>query len=120
MSQIRLYIDEDAMSRRLVSALRLRAVDTITVADAGLIEGTDADQLRLASEQQRVLYSFNISDFSRLHGLWMASNQHHAGMVLVPQQRYSIGDQLRGLLRLVNARTAEEMLGRIEYLSNWV
>ena len=34
-------------------------------------------------------------------------------------QRYSIGEQLRRLLHLLNRKTAGVMLLRLEYLSTW-
>jgi len=38
---IRLYIDEDAMDKDLVQALRARGVDVMTALDAGMIEHSD-------------------------------------------------------------------------------
>jgi hypothetical protein len=35
------------------------------------------------------------------------------------QQRYSVGEQMRRLLRLIKTLTAEEMRNRIEFLSAW-
>jgi hypothetical protein len=35
------------------------------------------------------------------------------------QQRYSVGEQMRRLLRLIDTLTAEEMRNRIEFLSAW-
>ena len=35
------------------------------------------------------------------------------------QQRYSVGEQMRRLLRLISSLTAEEMRNRIEFLSAW-
>ena len=44
MSQIKLYVDEDAMHSRLVSVLRSRGVAVVTVSDSGLAEKTDEEQ----------------------------------------------------------------------------
>ena len=43
-SQIKLYIDEDAMDSDLVAALRYRGVTVITALDAGLTEKPDDEQ----------------------------------------------------------------------------
>ena len=67
MNQIPLYIDEDAMNSRLVTALRSRGVTVVTVWDAGLSERTDEEQLAFSTERGCVLYTFNVSDFYRLH-----------------------------------------------------
>jgi uncharacterized protein DUF5615 len=119
MSRIRLYFDEDAMQRALVVALRARRVDVLTASESGMTNKSDEAHLRFATSDARTLYSFNIRDYSFLHDQWTASGQTHSGIILAPQQRYLIGEQLRRLLQLVSRITAEEMLSRLEYLSNW-
>jgi predicted nuclease of predicted toxin-antitoxin system len=71
VNQIKLYFDEDAMYSRLVSALRSRDVTVVTVMDAGQAERTDEEQLAFATERDCVLYTFNVSDFYRLHTQWI-------------------------------------------------
>jgi hypothetical protein len=61
--QIRLYIDEDAMARALVTGLRARGVDVTTVLEAGMSEQDDMAQLEYASQHGRVLYTFNVGGF---------------------------------------------------------
>lgn len=84
-----------------------------------MIGRSDEDHLRRAAGDGRVLYSFNIKDFCLLHGHWISTGRQHSGIVIGFQQRYSIGEQLRRLLHLLNRKTAEEMLLRLEYLSAW-
>jgi len=43
----------------------------------------------------------------------------HAGISVAPQQRYSVGEEMRRIMRLISQRTAEEMLGRLEFISGW-
>ncbi len=119
MNQIKLYFDEDAMHSRLVAALRSRRVTVVTVMDAGLTEKTDAEQLAFAIESECVLYTYNVSDFYRLHTQWISAGREHAGIILAPQQRFSVGDQLRRILRLRASLSMADMRNRIEFLSNW-
>jgi hypothetical protein len=119
LNQIKLYIDEDAMHGRLVAALRSRGVPVFTVLDTGLTEKTDEEQLVMATERGCVLYTFNVSDFHRLHTKWAGAGRQHAGMILAPQQRFSVGEQLRRILRLRASMTATSMRNRAEFLSNW-
>jgi hypothetical protein len=56
---IRLYLDEDASDADLLEALRIRSVDVVAAARSGRGGLHDDDQLRWATEQHRVLYSFN-------------------------------------------------------------
>ena len=120
MTRIKLYMDEDSMDQELVRALRARGVDVRTALDAKMVDRSDEDQLRWASTHSRVLYSFNVGHFFRLHSAFLARGEDHGGLVLVPQQRYSVGDQLRGLLRLVSTRSTEDMRQRAEFLSTWI
>ena len=96
MSRIRLYFDEDAMQRALVVALRARRIDVLTASDSGMVGGSDEGHLRHA-----------------------ATGRQHSGIVLGFQQRYSIGEQLRRLLHLLNRKPAAEMHSRLEHLSTW-
>lgn len=116
MSRIRLYFDEDAMQTALVVALRARRIDILTARDCGMVGRSDEDHLRHAAGDGRVLYSFNIKDYSLLHAHWISTGRQHSGIVLAFQQRYSIGEQLRRLLHLLNRTATEEMLSRLEYL----
>lgn len=49
----------------------------------------------------------------------MSQARNHAGIIVVPQQQYSVGEELRRIMRLASARTAEQMLNQLEFLSRW-
>jgi hypothetical protein len=117
--QIRLYLDEDAQRGSLVKALRERGVDVETANEAGLVNVADDLHLAYATAQSRVLYSFNIGDYNRPHSEYLKRNETHAGIILAPQQRYSTGEQLRRLLRIINTKTAEQMRDYLGFLSAW-
>ncbi len=116
---IRLYMDEDTMDQALVQALRARNVDVITALDAGMIEREDAEHLDYATEQGRVLCSFNVRDFYRLHSDYVAQGKLHAGIILMRQQYYLVGEQMRRLLKLMASKSADEMGNWVEFLSAW-
>jgi hypothetical protein len=119
VGQIKIYIDEDAMDTDLVAALRSRSVTVITALDAGLAEKSDEEQLAFAAEHGCVIYTFNVSDFYRLHTAWVRAGREHAGMILAPQQRFSVGEQLRRILRLRATNTTASMRNQVEFLGNW-
>jgi predicted nuclease of predicted toxin-antitoxin system len=116
---IRLYIDEDSMSRGLVRALRARGVDVVTALDAGMIQREDEEHLDYAIEQGRVLYTFNVGDFYRLHTTYVARGKQHPGIILARQQHYSVGEQMRRILRLIATQSADGMRNRVEFLRAW-
>ena len=100
-------------------ALRARQVDVLTAHEAGMAAQPDEEHLVYATAHGRVVFTANQGDFCRLHANYLARGQSHAGIIVVPQQRYSVGEQLRRLLRLMAAQSDESMQGRIEFLSAW-
>jgi len=119
VTKIRLYLDEDSIKNSLVVALRNVGVDVITAADANKLSCTDEEQLIWATEDNRVIYSFNVGDFCRLHILYMVEGRSHGGIIL-SKQRYSVGDQLRGILGLIDAVSAEDMGNQQVFLGNYI
>jgi Domain of unknown function (DUF5615) len=120
VSRIRLYLDEDTINASLVKALRNADLDVVTVADAQRLGLSDEEQLIWAMNQGRVLYSYNIGDFCKLHSTFIVEERSHAGIILAPQRQYSIGQQQRGLLKLAASLSAEEMANQLFFLSAYV
>ena len=87
--------------------------------EQNMIEQSDEAHLDIASAQGRVLYSFNIGDYHHLHTVYLKEGKSHAGIILAPQQRYTVGQQMRRLLKLTATFSAREMQNRLEFLSNW-
>lgn len=117
--KIRFYFDEDAMDADLVEALRARGVDLETAYEAGMLEREDREQLSYATAQSRVVFTFNVGHFARLHAELLARGGIHAGIVVCPQQRYAVGEEMRRLLKLVATKSAEELRNQFEFLSGW-
>jgi hypothetical protein len=117
--KIRLYFDEDSMDRNLLRTLNARGVDVITALGAGMINRSDEEHLDFANSQARVLCTFNVGDFMRLHKAYLAQGKHHTGIILASQQKYSVGEYMRRLLKLMSSKSAEEMYDQVEFLSAW-
>ena len=113
------FLDEDAMAQALLNGLRARGIDVLTVGEVARKRLEDDEQLEFATSQGRVLYTFNTSDFYQLHTEWLTQGKTHSGIAFAPQQHYAIGEQIRRLLKLMRARSAEEMIGNVEFLSHW-
>jgi predicted nuclease of predicted toxin-antitoxin system len=116
---LQLYLDEDAMDDALVKALRVRGVDVLTAFEAGMIERSDEEHLDYATSQGRVLYTFNLADFCRIHAAYQSSPRPHAGIIVGRQKQYSVGEQMRRLLKVIDARSPEQMANHLEFLSAW-
>ncbi|MGL6140808.1 MAG: DUF5615 family PIN-like protein [Planktothrix sp.] len=120
MSQIRLYFDEDSGNMSLVEALRNEDIDVLTTPEANRMGYSDQDQLLWATQQNRIIYSFNMGDFCRLHNIFIGDAVTHAGIIVVPRQSYSIGEQLRGILRLISQQSAEVMVNQLVFLGMYI
>jgi hypothetical protein len=94
-------------------------MDVITALGENMIEHSDVEHLEYTTRQGRVLYSFNRGDFDQLHTEYLSQGKSHAGIILARQQQYSVGEQMRRILKLNTAKSAEDMLDRLEFLSNW-
>lgn len=116
MSEIRLYCDEDAGENAVVQGLRARGFDVLTTIEAQQCGATDPEQLVFAIQQRRAIYTFNAGDFAQLHSEWLSRGNDHTGIIVLPEQRYPIGEKIRRLAQFVSRVTAEEMVNRMEYL----
>jgi hypothetical protein len=111
--KLSLYLDEDSMARSLVAALRARGADVLTVIEAGL---RGKVQLQWAATKKRAIYTFNVSDFCPLHRQYLENGTEHAGIIVVPRQRYTVKQQIRLLLNVVKTKSAEDMQNRLLFL----
>jgi len=59
-------------------------MDVRSALEEGRLGRDDSAQLAHATEQRRVLYTFNVGDFHRLHHDFLARGRGHAGLILVP------------------------------------
>lgn len=107
------------MDTDLVAAFRSRGLQVITPLGASRTGKSDESQLRFATENACVFYTYNVADFYRLHCQWTAAGRDHAGMILAPQQRYSVGEQLRRVLRILASTGAAGMRNHVEFLTHW-
>lgn len=115
--RIKLYLDEDAQRTDLIQALRARHIDVVTVSEANQLGQDDDVQLRFATEQGRVVFTFNRGDFFNLHTKWLNNGQSHSGIIVSDQ--VETGVVMRRLLRLIDAKPASDMHDWLEFLSNW-
>ncbi|MBE0542939.1 MAG: DUF5615 family PIN-like protein [Verrucomicrobia bacterium] len=119
MTALKLHLDEDADAHALLHGLRHRGWDVTSSRERGLWRCTDEEQLLWTAERGRAIYTYNASDFCRLHSEFLRAGRPHAGIILGDQQTVSIGEELRRLLRICEARTADDMRDTLEFLSNW-
>jgi Domain of unknown function (DUF5615) len=89
----------------------------LTSFEAGMNGQSDDSHLAFAASQGRLLVTANARNFAQLHRDWLRQGSTDAGIILVPQQRYSTGEIVRRLLRF--ASSGANMTSRLYYLSNF-
>ena len=97
MASIQFFTDEDVYGA-VATQLQNSGFDAVSTPDADRLGVSDESQLAWAAQENRVLVTFNVSDFARLHYQWLGDGRHHAG-VIVSRQR-PIGEVVRGLLHM--------------------
>lgn len=110
---IRLYLDED-VHKRVASALQLRGFDVLTAHSLQRWGLEDEEQLAYAALEKRALFTYNASDYLRLHQEWLRQGREHYGIVVSAQ--LPIGETVRRLLNLLNRVTGDEMRNQFRWL----
>jgi hypothetical protein len=112
----KLFVDEDAGEDAVVSALRRLGIDVLAVLEVGRVGMNDDEQLRFAASLGRAIYSLNARHFARLHHEFVAQGEAHAGIIVIPRQRYSIGEKVRRLQQLLENTDAEGLRNNLYFL----
>jgi hypothetical protein len=112
-------LDEDCQSAALAAALRQHGIEVVTTNEANISGLSDDGQLEYAAGQNAAIVTNNIRDFTTLHARWIEEGRQHAGIVVFPQQEYSLGEVVRRLSHLHRTLNAEEMQSRLEWLTSW-
>jgi len=114
---IKLYLDED-VHEDIAMALKLRGYDIKTTREAGNKGLSDIEQLIYATKKDRVIISFNISDFNRLHSEFIKKGIKHSGIILSKQ--LPIGIIVKALLKLLSKIDNERLKNNLVWLSDWI
>ncbi len=99
-------LDED-LSYRVAEGLRRRGVDAVSVHEVGRAnrQVSDAEQLEYATQQGRVLVTYNRADYQALDALWRTQGRAHAGVLWCAERsipRRAIGDLTRALAQFAD------------------
>jgi hypothetical protein len=80
---VRLFLDAHVSGRRIATALRdqhdVRAAD-----EERELDGWEDEQLLgIATNEGRIMVTFNVADFARITTEWAAASRSHAGCLLI-------------------------------------
>ena len=107
---IRFHLDENVDPDIAVGLSRF-GIDVTTTVEARLRTLSDTAQLGFARQERRVLVTHD-DDFLRI----ASQSSDHPGIAYCRQETRSIGEIIRALILTYEVFTAEEMVGRVEYL----
>ena len=107
--QIRFYTDEN-VSRAVIDGLRRLGTDVLSTPEADMLGKSDEEHLELAIVEGRTLFTQD-RDFLRLN----RRGVQHAGIVFA-REGTSISRMIRGLRRVYETKTPEDMIGNLEYI----
>ncbi|MBU4400414.1 MAG: DUF5615 family PIN-like protein [Planctomycetes bacterium] len=78
-------MDEDIYGA-VAPALHRVKIDIRSTPEVGRRGQSDESQLEWASNEGRVLVTFNVAHFVELHATWLRQGRHHAGIVVSSQR----------------------------------
>jgi predicted nuclease of predicted toxin-antitoxin system len=114
---IKLYLDEN-VPESVAMALRLRGYDVITVKEAGRKGLSDIEQLEYASSENRLIFTFNVADFHKIHSEFIKTGRHHNGIIFSKQ--LPVRRIVKALLKLLSSLNSETVRNNVVWLSDWL
>ena len=98
------YLDED-LSPKIAELLRKQNVDCISAHEVGMLQASDAEQLKFSAGNRRCFITKNRDDFIRLTVQFFNEHLPHFGVLIIPNtipgdQFSRIADALAGYARL--------------------
>ncbi|HLQ43685.1 MAG TPA: DUF5615 family PIN-like protein [Planctomycetaceae bacterium] len=109
-------LDEDVSRWALLHALRTRGFDVTSIVELSNESLDDDAVLELAVHTGRVLVTFNVGDFCRLHQEYLSSGSSHSGIIVVPRQQEPVGVLLKKLISVLLATPADQWTNRLVFI----
>ena len=105
---MRLLLDAHVSGRAVGERLEAIGHEVRALDREPALEGLDDDEvLELATSEERILVTHNVSDFPRILREWAASGRSHAGVILVYRiDHREFGLIVRGVERWLERRPA--------------
>ncbi|MCA9915943.1 MAG: DUF5615 family PIN-like protein [Anaerolineae bacterium] len=111
MSEIRYYFDE-SVELAVSQQLAVGGIDAVSAHSLEQLGDSDPNHLARAHEMGRVLCTYD-QDFLRL----AAEGAEHSGILFAQHQQATIGGWVRAVKSLHTQTQAEELIGRVVFLT---
>lgn len=117
MTRPLLHLDADTANKTLWKALLDLGHDvTRTPTDWLPRDASDEEQLLGATAQGRCIFTFNLRDYLALSSRY----PKHAGIILAAQSSWGLHAMIRALDRLLAETEAQELVGQVRWLNDWL
>ncbi|MBI4715076.1 MAG: DUF5615 family PIN-like protein [Nitrospirae bacterium] len=113
---LKLYLDED-VDPLLARVLRDRGMDCLSTYEADNRGLADADQLSFATQQNRVILTFNVKDFVMLDRAYATSGRSHAGIIV--SNHLPFRELLRRTLLLFHREAHSDLADKLLWLQDY-
>lgn len=117
---VALYFDDDCADSRLVRGQRMAGFEVTTSGVEGMFGSLDSEHLDWAAGAECVLISSNVKDFERLSSELLSRGLSHAGILLIHQNRYSLGERLSALLTFCHEVDRSNARDRVFYIRDFL
>lgn len=116
---MRILLDAHVSGRHIGRPLRKAGHDALALdGDAVLSRLADGDVFALAAREERIVVTYNVSDFAGLPRQWAEARRSHAGLILVPDAHIGAGAILRRLEQLFAAHPdQDDWIDRVAFVS---
>ncbi len=117
MTEPKLHLDMDTSRKDLYKALRDEGHDVTRTPNPELKQdASDEYQLLWATSHRRVIFTFNIRDFTNL----AKKHPYHTGILLANQRTVTIAQLIAALDRVLGETTPEEWAGQTRWVNQWM
>ncbi|KXB06044.1 hypothetical protein AKJ52_02625 [candidate division MSBL1 archaeon SCGC-AAA382C18] len=109
--KIEVYTDE-SVSPAIAKGLRRRGLEATDAREVNNIGLTDEEQLKYVKNNDFVLFTYD-DDFVRIA---RKKNIKHPGIIYCDQRKYSIGEIIRKISKIVETNQPTDLENKVKYL----
>lgn len=114
---IKLYLNEN-VPETIARELVLRGYGVVSTHSAGNSGLSDKEQLNFAIREGRILFTFNVKDFAKIHLEYATKGLNHKGIILSKQM--PVGMVIKALIKIILSKTEKEIENNLIWLSEFL
>lgn len=116
MAEIKLYLDED-ISPEVAVVLRSRGYDAVSAHEIGMRAKKDEEQLEYATQNKRVLITYNVRHFAQIAENFYHKRKDHLGIVV--SKKIDLREMIKLTENLLNKAKSDNLKNSFVWLQNY-